>query len=1262
MTNIFENGPSGSGRIVNAIFLSVMNRDSVLIGKTLMGMNDLECRVRIVCADSEDLDGDEEAFVDFMNEVRDTQLIMGSFHGDESHFKKYDRMMELVGSRGTDMLYFGSIPDANAENRHLFKHSNAEYTTLGALVHLGGPENYRSAILWMEKNLAGIADIEVPDPVHGPTEGVGIPGREGMSPEELFDSLDPSKPTVAVIMPTVYWEKGRHEPVDDLCRRLEELGANAIPLFCISSPDDISGSLGIEGTMGKYLRKEGKTIADVIVMAVGFSQINLNNVSGSKDAKNFFLDMDVPVIQGQSVSRKISDWEEDVIGMNALEIGANVIWPEYDGQIISVPLSFTSRTEDGEFVATSVPDRVERIATQAVAWARLRHTPPEDRKVAIMLNMYPPTNDHVGGAAGLDTFESIRRCLIAMKGQGYRVDRIPENGNEVVDELMAGLTNDLEWVSEGEIRERAADMVSLDRYMEWYRPISSKVKEGMVRNWGDPPGEITVSGSELIIPGVRNGNVFIGLQPNRGLHAQAETLYHDPNVLMPHQYLAYYRWIKDVFGAHLIAHMGTHGTLEWLPGKGNGLSKDCCPDVILDTMPNVYTYIIDDPGEGIQCKRRTNSVLVGYMCPSMTRAGGYDEMMELDGVLQEYLNSRGSLQEDKKRVLHEKIFELVGGLSMFKEIGLGEDCTAEDVAGKIDLIYDYVSDLKDALIKDGLHILGAVPEGERMKEMVYSLCRLRNGDVPSLRASVAEAMGQDLDALLDDPHGFNQQCGKVNGAVADEIDLRFNELIDRMYDLDFDTVRVLEEAGSMFGTLPEGMSKSLRYVCESIHPGILRMTDETDNYLVGVRGGYVRPGPSGSPTRGNAHLLPTGTNYYSVDPDAIPTQSSWLIGSKMAEDMVSKYVADNGKYPESVGIVVWATDTMKTCGDDISYILALMGLRPKWGMVGSKVLGLEVIPASELGRPRIDVMPRISGLFRDSFPALTDMFVEGMAMVEALDESDDQNYYKKHLREDISRYISEGMLPAEAEDTARIRVFGDPPGQHGNGVSVLIESSKWDTVDQIAETYATWGAYAYGGKWKGQKVSKAFKSRVGALDVTVKNHNDREFDMLDIDDDYDSVGGMNAAVKVFGNGKKAYCVMGDSSDTDRLKTRTLEEETAYVMRSRVLNPKWVDGLKEHGYRGAMELSKLTEYMLGWSATSENIEPWMYEEVTRRFLLDEENRRWVEENNPYALRAMLDDLLEAIDRDLWDAPQETRDRLREMYLEAEGELEKRGESR
>ena len=576
----------------------------------------------------------------------------------------------------------------------------------------------------------------------------------------------------------------------------------------------------------------------------------------------------------------------------------------------------------------------------------------------------------------------------------------------------------------------------------------------------------------------------------------------------------------------------------------------------------------------------------------------------------------------------------------------------------MDLIYDYVSDLKDAMIKDGLHILGEIPVGERLLEMVYSLCRLRNGKIPSLRSSVAECKNLNLDKLLDNPSAIDPETNRLNGTLIEEIDRDFNILLDQMYKCNFEEESSLFSAFKMLGNITDGIKKSISYVCNHIYPSIVRMTDETDNFVLGISGRYVPPGPSGSPTRGNAHLLPTGTNFYSIDPDAIPSEASWRVGNKMAEDMVAHYVADNGHYPENVGIVIWATDTMKTCGDDVAYIFSLMGIRPIWGAVGGKVLGIEVIPANELGRPRIDVLCRISGLFRDSFPNLVDMITEATEIVSKLDESDDINYYKKHLREDIKKYIREGLSENDASDMASIRIFGDPPGQHGNGVSVLIASSKWDTIDQIAETYATWGAYAYGGKWKGQKVTAAFKKRIGDLDITVKNHNDREFDMLDIDDDYDSLGGMNAAVRTFGK-HTPYSVMGDSSDTDRLKTRTLEEETAYVMRSRVLNPKWVEGLKQHGYKGAMEISKLTEYILGWSSTSDNIEDWMFKAVTEKFIFNEENKQWIEDNNPYALKEMIEDMLEAIDRDLWDAPQEIRDRLKDMYLESEGNLEELG---
>ena len=1258
MIEIYENGPNGPGRTVNAVYVSVMNRDGTLLGKGLESMEGLGTRVRIVCADSEDLDSSEEAFQSLLAEIRGCDILLINLHGDESHFKKYRRMMEVVGKSGTDVLYEGSLPESNAENRPLFRHPDADYALVRVLMDLGGEQNHRSLVMWLEREFGGL-DLEVPEPVIPRTEGFCHPDwPEDADPEEVKRGLDRSRPVVGLMAHQASRAKGRLGPVHDLVRCLESKGASVIPVYCVSSPNDLTGALGSEEVICRYFRDGDRPVVDSVVMAMGFSQINMNNVDGSPDARNFFLDLDVPVIQAQSISRSVPDWEEDIIGMTSSEIGTSVIWPEYDGQIISVPFSYTSRTPGGDYEAVSVPDRTDRIASLAVSWARLRRKEPSERRIAILLNMYPPTNDHVGGASGLDTFESIRMCLKSMKEQGYVVDRIPENGNEIVDEVLAGVTSDLEWVPESEIEGRAADMMGLDEYMEHYDRLSPKAREGLVRSWGEPPGPISVHDGKFIIPGVRNGNVFIGIQPNRGQHDQAETLYHDPRVVMPHQYLAYYRWLANDFGADMVVHMGTHGTLEWLPGKGNALGRDDYPDVVLDTMPNVYPYIIDDPGEGIQCKRRINSVLISHMCPSMTRAGGYDELMDLDGTLQEYLNSRGTMQDDKRDMLDEKIHALVRGLDMFKELGLDEDCTREQVDEKIDLIYDYVADLKDALIKDGLHILGLVPEGERMKEMVYSLCRLRNGSVPSLRISVAESMGLDMDELLDDPSAFNEREGVVNGTLTDRVDARFNLLIDRFYDAGFVRDECLRITGEVCGTLTDNLGESVSYVCDHIYPSICRMTDEIDNYLMGHAGRYVPPGPSGAPTRGNAHLLPTGTNFYSVDPDTIPSEASWRIGKKMADQMVERYVQDNGQYPESVGIVVWATDTMKTGGDDVAYIFSLMGVRPTWSAVGGKVTGLEAIPLEELGRPRIDVLPRISGLFRDSFPGLSDMIVEALEMIADLDEEDGDNYYRKHLKEDIGRYISDGMSPQEARDMASIRVFGDPPGQHGNGVSVLIASSKWDSLDQIAETYATWGAYAYGGKWKGQKVTAAFKRRVGSLDVTVKNHNCREFDMLDIDDDYDSLGGMNAAVRTFG-GHMPYSVMGDSSDTDRLKTKTLEEETAYVMRSRVLNPKWAEGLKPHGYKGAMEMSKLTEYMLGWSATSDCIEPWMFQKVSEAYILDDDWRQWLDENNPYALKEMIEDMLEAVDRGLWDAPEDILQRLKELYLDAEGRMEDLG---
>ena len=1261
MVVTFTNHNDGRKPDLRLAYISVSNRDSVDIGKTAELLGDVETKLEIMCADSEDVDQNEEEFIKLTAFARNCDLIFMKFHGDPGFFLKYDRIKKIIDSRDIDTFFDSALEEINEENRHLFKHPDKDRLLLRLYLDMGGMENYSSMLRWACRNVAGNENVAVPDPVITRLQGLyRIGAAEDIDIEEYTKDFDPTRPTIGVMMHCASFSRERSGPVDDLVAKLGEIGCNVITVFFSSYPNDLTGSIGVRRTIEKYFKKDGKAVVDAVVINTGFSQISLSDPNASNEGRatnNFFEALNVPVIQAPALSNSSESWMENEVGMTVSDLNTDVIWPEFDGQIISVPLSFSESLGDGRYRNTSVPDRVDKIAILAKEWAELSIKDPKDRRIAILFHMYPPTNDHLGGASGLDTFESVCNCMHAMEKEGYSMERVPDNGKEILDELLAGLTTDLEWVPENEIEGRAADMLDPAEYLKWYSELTDKAKDGIVRGWGRPPGDMMVHKGRIIIPGVMNGNIFVGMQPNRGQHDQAEKLYHDPFVVMPHAYLAYYRWLEHVFKADCIVHVGTHGTIEWLPGKGNALSSSCYPDINIDTVPNVYPYIVDDPGEGVQCKRRTNSVLIGYMSPAMTRAGGYDDIALLDGKLQEYFNSETTSQSEKMDYLVDEIVCIVKRMDICREVGLEEDFGKEEVKQQSGIIYDYISDLKDAMIKDGLHILGKVPEGELLTEMVYSLCRLRNGSVPSLRISIAEAWGVDMDSILDAPSEKGKD-GKLNGTWISEIDAEFYELLKEMQGTGYELERSLIIAEERIGSMTDDLRESVSYVCTDIYPHICQLTNELTNFMQGIGGRYVPPGPSGSPTRGNAHLLPTGTNFYSIDPDAVPTEASWKIGRQAAEDMVKKFVDANGKYPESIGIVVWATDTMKTNGDDVAYILALMGVRPVYGSIGGKVVGLEVMPHEELGRPRIDVMSRISGLFRDSFPGLVDMLHKATEMISELDESEEINYLKKHLKEDIAKYIGEGMSPADARDVSMIRLFGDPPSQHGTGVEVIIQSSKWDNLEQIADTFTTWGCHAYGGKWKGEKFPEIFKHRTAALEVTVKNHSDRENDVLDTDDDYSHIGGLNAAVRQY-RGEKPFCIMGDSSDADRLKTRTLEEETAYVMRSRVLNPKWLEGLQRHGFKGAMELSELTEYILGWGATSDSIEQWMYDAVTEKFILDEKVREWIRENNPYALKEMIEDMLECNDRDLWNAPPEMLEQLRKLYLESEGDLEDTG---
>ncbi|MYE54804.1 MAG: hypothetical protein F4X34_06365 [Chloroflexi bacterium] len=593
----------------------------------------------------------------------------------------------------------------------------------------------------------------------------------------------------------------------------------------------------------------------------------------------------------------------------------------------------------------------------------------------------------------------------------------------------------------------------------------------------------------------------------------------------------------------------------------------------------------------------------------------------------------------------------------------------------------YICELKDAQIRDGLHTLGEAPESEMLIGLLLALTRLNNGDIPGLRQAIGDALGIDYAAMMRDrsaPVDTDTQSAissfvlslskdatdyaepiRSAGDVVERLEAMAHKLYERLYETDFDSASVERVATDMLvdtGDVP----RVLRYVCESIYPALTQTTDEIDALLRGFDGRFISPGPAGAPTRGMAGVLPTGRNFYSMDPRSIPSETSWQIGKELADSLVERYLTDEGEYPESVGISVWGTSAMRTHGDDISQILALIGVRPTWQEESRRVSGLEVIPLEELGRPRIDVTVRISGFFRDAFQNLIVMMDDAFHKVASLDEPEDRNFVMKHFLSEVSEKQANGASETEAESESLYRIFGSKPGSYGAGILQAIDDGSWQSDEDLANVYTAWGSYAYGRRQHGVSAVREFRRRFAAIDVATKNQDNREHDIFDSDDYMQFHGGMIATVRALA-GDNPRQFFGDSSDPSLPRTRDLKEEARRVFRSRVVNPKWMDSMKRHGYKGAFELAATVDYIFGYDATAQIIDDWMYQEVTERYALDPEMQEFFEQSNPWALRAIAERLMEAADRQMWEEPpEEMLNELRRVYLRTEALLEERQE--
>jgi cobaltochelatase CobN len=826
-----------------------------------------------------------------------------------------------------------------------------------------------------------------------------------------------------------------------------------------------------------------------------------------------------------------------------------------------------------------------------------------------------------------------------LQDNGYRIGEVPGLASGDGDALMHALIErgglDPDWLTDTQMASRAI-RVPAARYREWFGTLPAELRDAMVQHWGEPPGELFVDRSrdpdgEIVVSAIQSDNIVVLVQPPRGFGENPIAIYHDPDMPPSHHYLGTYFWLRYEFGAHAVVHMGKHGNLEWLPGKNVGMSANCGPDAALGDLPLIYPFLVNDPGEGTQAKRRAHATIVDHLIPPMARAESYGDTARLEQLLDEHANI-AALDPAKLPAIRQQIWTLMSAAKMDHDLGLAqrpEDDSFDDMLLHVD---GWLCEIKDVQIRDGLHILGLAPTGEAELDMVLAILRARQlfggeQSIPGLRQALGLAEdGTDDRAAVDEAE--EQARGLLAGLQATGWDAGQVDLI----------------------TSDPGVARILRFAAVEVVPRLAGTAAEIAQVLRALDGRYIAAGPSGSPLRGLVNVLPTGRNFYSVDPKAMPSKLAWETGVSMADSLLERYRADHGEWPRSVGLSVWGTSAMRNSGDDIAEVLALLGARPIWDEASRRVVDLEVIPLAELERPRIDVTVRISGFFRDAFPHVVTMLDDAVQLVAGLDEPAEQNYVRAHVQTDLAQHGDERR--------ATTRIFGSKPGTYGAGLLQLIDSRNWRDDADLAEVYTAWGGFAYGRDLDGRPAAEDMSMQYRRIVVAAKNIDSREHDIADSDDYFQYHGGMIATVRALtGTAPTAY--IGDNTRFDAVRTRTLTEETARVFRARVVNPRWMAAMRRHGYKGAFEMAATVDYLFGYDATAGVMADWMYEKITEAYVLDPENRKFLGESNPWALHGMSERLLEAVGRGMWESPDPaTLAGLRQVLLEAEGELEGR----
>ena len=1055
------------------------------------------------------------------------------------------------------------------------------------------------------------------------------------TPTPIWGVLDQPRarttgPTIAVLYYRAQQLAGNTAYVEALCEAIEAAGGRALAVYCASlrtaEPDLLETLATADAMVVTVLAAGGAVAADA---AAG----------GDDDSWNVahLAALDIPILQGLCLTSSRAEWAANDNGPSPLDVATQVAVPEFDGRIITVPFSFKEIDDEG--LISYVPDRERcaRVAGIAVRHARLRAIRPADKRVAIVFSAYPTKHARIGNAVGLDTPASAVALLAAMRERGYRIGDIPGldagDSGALVHALIERGGQDPDWLTDAQLAGNPIRVPAED-YGRFFNALPAELTGRVVEQWGPPPGDLFVDGGDIVIAALPAGNVVLMVQPPRGFGDNPVAIYHDPDLPPSHHYLAAYQWLRAPvssggFGADAVVHLGKHGNLEWLPGKTLGMSAACAADAALGDLPLIYPFLVNDPGEGTQAKRRAHAVLVDHLIPPMARAETYGDIARLEQLLDEHA-AIAALDPAKLPAIRQQIWTLIQAAKMDHDLGLAERPGDEQFDEMLLHLDGWLCEIKDAQIRDGLHVLGRPPRGGQQLDLVTAILRARQlwggeQSLPGLR----QALG-----IAED--------GTDDRAAVDAAESEARTLVAALQDAGWDPGRV------------DGITRNadvaaiLRFAATEVVPRLAETSGELEQVLRALDGRFIASGPSGSPLRGLVNVLPTGRNFYSVDPKAVPSRLAWETGAAMADSLLARYRDDYGSWPESVGLSVWGTSAMRTAGDDVAEVLALLGVRPCWDEASRRVNGLEPIEIAELGRPRIDVTVRISGFFRDAFPHVVTMLDDAVRMVAGLPEPEHHNYIRAHAQADLSDHGDQRR--------STTRIFGSKPGTYGAGLLQLIDSRNWRDDADLAQVYTAWGGFAYGRDMNGRPATDDMNRQYRRIAVAAKNTDSREHDIADSDDYFQYHGGMVATVRAL-TGRDPAAYIGDNTRPDAVRTRSLSEETSRVFRARVVNPRWMAAMRRHGYKGAFEMAATVDYLFGYDATAKVIPDWMYARLTEQYVFDNVNRKFMADANPWALHGIAERLLEAIGRGMWAEPDpDTVDGLRRVLLETEGALE------